>query len=1101
MFRGKHETGTVTTKLSQFRRGTDWLFGYDYFISYAWDDGRGYAIELHRQLENSGFNCFLDSSDFVKGGSINEQGKRALKKTSRLVVVATPKSLESDYVLLEVKNFTQLSRSVIPIGFKSTFSRKSDSPLLGYLNADKLRINETDDALVNGPSPHVTEELRASFNLMRQEEKRVRWFAATALLFLSLAILAGWLGYSANQQKKVAETAAVTGFVRTIGASDGSAPSTEEAQALWELAAIPKSSHRIRERIVDVWISDTAAYLRATRGKGRGKRAAIGIDYELYSQFQRNQVGVAQVLGKRLASPLSEKELAELNSALLDLSEGWDPETTLPVIAEIKKSIRESPKDILYVNEIESLKARVSAIGMLSRKLSPTRAGAEAVDLLKVILTSGFDSQDSWQFLTSYRLLLDDHIDAESKRKIAEILFPHITGDHGYETSFLLMIGGAFRDCCSELEADEAFEMATAILTTLRVADDSFSIDLADILYELHDPLTPVDSIRLNKRILQEMKRDLKSPKKEAVYREALVWQDDSIADEEIYAWIKPFLDDLTVSEHLDLIASLPWKMSEKTWASTPEFTNRIIEMLFSALENRLPAKEIAMAGDGLANLSQFLTKSDRTRALSILESAVDDVGLEETRSMRWAIDEIKGIPADEGEPAEKLKSENQADLFRYLSDPNTTDSKDIIIFMLVEGGWRIRTREDVEVARILLNEILNIENEDDLADYEDAFFEVSEGTPSALARAIAEFTVEIVSGSTPNRSGLYVHDQNYSLAKVIGKLGKQSTNRDRLHLFETTLTEMEKGENLDVIQGLGYTLQFLSEEPSSDFALPALAMLSSAMRAESERLSVTDFTEAFRELSAILEFAEMESEIEFLIQKVKDGDGLVCSALSPVAKKIPSSLVTEGLFGYIDSKKRRAYTMYQAPSSQLWAVKSFLEFAESGVKREVITYLVKSISTESVSPEGDPAFLSDAGFVLASLSQAFDGDDSLTNFAVSQMLTHTVEGSVVPHDPLNEDYRLGLLRKYCSDQSSQKLAEFLKWPVCVGAAEKIALAEMERKLSKERGERVVFDGKISRFLKSAESLGILRIKEPAKRPRAERALDTLTKLFAEKSS
>ncbi|MGB8170496.1 MAG: hypothetical protein WCF18_23535, partial [Chthoniobacteraceae bacterium] len=43
-------------KRGLFERVADFLFGFDFFISYCWADGRHYATELQRKLEEQGFN-------------------------------------------------------------------------------------------------------------------------------------------------------------------------------------------------------------------------------------------------------------------------------------------------------------------------------------------------------------------------------------------------------------------------------------------------------------------------------------------------------------------------------------------------------------------------------------------------------------------------------------------------------------------------------------------------------------------------------------------------------------------------------------------------------------------------------------------------------------------------------------------------------------------------------------------------------------------------------------------------------------------------------------------------------------------------------------
>ena len=88
---------------ARFQTIADWFFGYDFFISYCWKDGRKYAVELNRQLGEYGFNCFLDSSDYAKGDNWRKQGERALRKTTRLILIGTPAAHHSEPVKTELR--------------------------------------------------------------------------------------------------------------------------------------------------------------------------------------------------------------------------------------------------------------------------------------------------------------------------------------------------------------------------------------------------------------------------------------------------------------------------------------------------------------------------------------------------------------------------------------------------------------------------------------------------------------------------------------------------------------------------------------------------------------------------------------------------------------------------------------------------------------------------------------------------------------------------------------------------------------------------------------------------------------------------------------
>ena len=65
-------------------------------------------------------------------------------------------------------------------------------------------------------------------------------------------------------------------------------------------------------------------------------------------------------------------------------------------------------------------------------------------------------------------------------------------------------------------------------------------------------------------------------------------------------------------------------------------------------------------------------------------------------------------------------------------------------------------------------------------------------------------------------------------------------------------------------------------------------------------------------------------------------------------------------------------------------------------------------------------------------------------------------------------------------------LADVLKWPFCVGEAEKIALAELEKKTGHK------FGGDIWKFVEQAPSLGIKDLDAPAKHPKVKDALTEL---------
>src|SRR4029078_3204778 len=94
-------------------RLVDAIFGYDFFISYTWADGSKYAHSLYEKIKAQGFTVFLDEEEYPRGDNWNLLGRRALKKTRQLILVATPRVHQSAPVLKELTAFASTGRRVV----------------------------------------------------------------------------------------------------------------------------------------------------------------------------------------------------------------------------------------------------------------------------------------------------------------------------------------------------------------------------------------------------------------------------------------------------------------------------------------------------------------------------------------------------------------------------------------------------------------------------------------------------------------------------------------------------------------------------------------------------------------------------------------------------------------------------------------------------------------------------------------------------------------------------------------------------------------------------------------------------------------------------
>ena len=187
------------------RRLLDFVFGYDFFISYSWRDGAPYASALASRLEADGFQVFLDRSSYASGDNWKKVGAWTLRRTSQLILVGSPAAIRSDPVIHEVEIFSKTRRKIVPINFAGSLDlTESDSGLAPYLPADIIKINEPAAALASGPSEETVADIRRTFNLVRQDKKRMGVLTIIALLLGVLTVAALMFATYAFFERKVA---------------------------------------------------------------------------------------------------------------------------------------------------------------------------------------------------------------------------------------------------------------------------------------------------------------------------------------------------------------------------------------------------------------------------------------------------------------------------------------------------------------------------------------------------------------------------------------------------------------------------------------------------------------------------------------------------------------------------------------------------------------------------------------------------------------------------------------------------------------------------------------------------------------------------------
>ena len=190
-----------------WQRLRDWLWGYDFFVSYHWASGGVYAVNLAQMLRSNGFDVFLDRADYASGDDWKRMGQIALRNTQRLVLVATREAVTiSKPVQHEVEIFTARGRQVVPIIFEDRFTDidRSDYPTLKRLPDSQLFVDSGADSLATGPTRETVDELIRTHKVLRKRNLRALLTLIPAIIVVLFAAFATYQWADAFVAKKSA---------------------------------------------------------------------------------------------------------------------------------------------------------------------------------------------------------------------------------------------------------------------------------------------------------------------------------------------------------------------------------------------------------------------------------------------------------------------------------------------------------------------------------------------------------------------------------------------------------------------------------------------------------------------------------------------------------------------------------------------------------------------------------------------------------------------------------------------------------------------------------------------------------------------------------
>jgi WD40 repeat protein len=213
------DSESSTGKTGLWQRIFDLFFGYDYFIAHRSKDGKPYAAALYDALTTKGneFDCFLDVRHYHAGGKLFWMQSRALKKTSRLIVISTAHAHDpdADHLRGEIEEFRRYHPNgfIVSIGSHHTLSRQSFAestllPMIPNLDQGDICILEEESDLSDGKvSPDTVKKLLIDFSEQRNSAKRLKWIQGIAVVMFLLALAAAGFWWRATIAQHAAELA------------------------------------------------------------------------------------------------------------------------------------------------------------------------------------------------------------------------------------------------------------------------------------------------------------------------------------------------------------------------------------------------------------------------------------------------------------------------------------------------------------------------------------------------------------------------------------------------------------------------------------------------------------------------------------------------------------------------------------------------------------------------------------------------------------------------------------------------------------------------------------------------------------------------------
>jgi hypothetical protein len=188
---------------------SDFLFGYDFFISYAHDDGDAYGKQLAAELRHFGYSVFLDTDVYTLGTDLRLATRRRVRMSRYFIVLARMKAMESIWVR-EIQVAMERRRTPVLTDFNKSVAQASPTNPIRALLEGHIYVTEERTSGNADPSDSVIEALQKAFKATRVETRRTWVISFVAITLLVIGLFARWEWIQKNQERDKARMQLLT---------------------------------------------------------------------------------------------------------------------------------------------------------------------------------------------------------------------------------------------------------------------------------------------------------------------------------------------------------------------------------------------------------------------------------------------------------------------------------------------------------------------------------------------------------------------------------------------------------------------------------------------------------------------------------------------------------------------------------------------------------------------------------------------------------------------------------------------------------------------------------------------------------------------------